>query len=513
VIAEGIRDTELADYQRAVRTLIVHPLVTATSPDRAVLGLIRRFAPQLAVDLDTVAGYRLELKQSCARLIRRIDRLDGTQTVRRRDGKPFDRRRYAYLALVMAALSRAGSQVALTELADALRRRAAEIDGLGFDPDTYRHRLAFIDVVRQLLDLGALREVEVSTVDWVRDPDAGEALYDLDRDVLHLVVVPPRVIQHIRSAGALLTAVEATGRDARRAASRQRLGRLLLEYPVVYLDDLDDDARTYLVSQGRVLSDEVHRLTGGQVERRAEGIALVDATGGFSDRRFPAGGTASQVALLFADAMAGEAGGADLPTATIPLVADTDAATIGRLDVARPIGETVFTDPPSADGDASADVPATDRAPLADATAPDPSPPADVTAPATGPLFDDAWLVERAQILRDAHGRAFAADLRDDPTALAAAAVEVLATFDLVRPVPGGVVARPAIARYRDLVVQVKERPQPSLLDTADESDRAAPPARPDPSGPTAGDDQLAPSVALDDPSNPPDGPGDEGDR
>ena len=48
-----------------------------------------------------------------------------------------------------------------------------------------------------------------------------------------------------------------------------------------------------------------------------------------------------------------------------------------------------------------------------------------------------------------------------------AAAVEVLAAFDLVRPVDGGVVARPAVARYRDVAVEVAAPPQLSLLPEA----------------------------------------------
>lgn len=451
MIAEGVRDTELADYQRAVRTLLLHPLVTPTAPDASALRLVRRFATPLAADLDAVAGYRLELAASCARLIRRIDRLDDTQTVRRRDRKPFDRRRYAYLGLVLAALGRAGSQVALTELADALRRRAAEIEGLGFDTDEYRHRLAFVDVVRHLIDLGALREVEVSGIDYVRDPEAGEALYDLDRDVLHLVFVPPRVIQHVRSTRSLLAQETASGRETRRVQARQQLGRLLLEHPVVYLDDLDPAARSYLTSQGRPLSDDLHRLTGGQLERRAEGLALIDTTGGFSDRRFPAGGTAAQVALLIADAMAAEVAADDHPCAAAPLAPDLLEATVVRLDAARPSAATPRLDA----GDDRPGV-AADRF-----DAPDPAPGA--------PLFPDAWLVDRARRLSATHGRSFAADLRDDAVALARAAIEVLRAFDLVREVPGGVVARPAIARYRDLVVHVAPPPQLSLLDAADD--------------------------------------------
>jgi uncharacterized protein (TIGR02678 family) len=455
VIGEGVRDTELADYQRAARTLLVHPLVTATHPNATALALVRRFARQLAADLATVAGYRLELEPTCARLVRRMDRLDDTQLVRRRDGKPFDRRRYTYLCLVLAALGRASSQVALTELADALRRRAADVADLGFDPDEYRHRLAFVDVVRHLLDLGALHEMESSAVDWVRDPDAGEALYDVDRDVVHLVFVPPRVVQHVGSAQALLAGTAAVSRDTRREATRQRLARRLLEQPVVHLDDLDDGERTYLTSQAASLTADLQRLTGGQVERRAEGLALLDATGGFSDRRFPAGGTAAQVALLLVDAMARAAAAGDVPTSAGPRDDERVGALVERLDAARPNSPVALLDDPDVEvtgDDASAD----DRDPA----------PTDPTG-VTGPLFTTAWLREQVVGLVASHGRAFASDLRHDPDGLVRAALEVLTAFDLVREVPGGVVARPVAARYRDVVVTTVAA-QPSLLDVTE---------------------------------------------
>ena len=135
----------------------MHPLVTAHQCERRRLPLVRRFGAQLGRDLDAVAGYRLELSRTCARLVKRADRLDPTQAIQLKGKRPFDRRRYAYLCLVLGAVGRAGSQVALTELADALRRRAADVEGLGFDPDEYRHRLAFVDVVLHLEELGVLR--------------------------------------------------------------------------------------------------------------------------------------------------------------------------------------------------------------------------------------------------------------------------------------------------------------------------------------------------------------------
>jgi uncharacterized protein (TIGR02678 family) len=482
VIAAGVRETDLADYQRAVRTLLVHPLVTETYPDADALPRVRRYLEPLSTDLQQVAGYRLQLEATCVRLVRRVDRLDDTQLVRRRDRKPFDRRRYAYLSLALAALGRAGSQVALTELADALRRRAVEIDGLGFDPDQYRHRLAFVDVVRHLLHLGALREVETSSVDWLRDPDAGEALYDVDRDAVHLVFVPPRVVQHTATVEALLAGSVAVSRDTRRAATRQRLARLLLEHPVLAVDDLTGEERGYLASQATSLAADLHRLTGAQVERRAEGVALIDATGRFSDRSFPAVSTPAQVALLLADAMAHAVtqDGA-VAQGVVPRAADHTAMLVTRLDAARP-------SPPSelAAGEVAADTPAAttttsrpdgaglaDRNGFGDLLAELEGPPVP-----TGPFFPEAWLLERLDVLLTTHRRAIAADYRDDPDALLRVATEVLVAFDLVRQVPGGLIARPILARFRDPVVAVAEAPQPSLFGA---DDAAVTPREPDP--------------------------------
>lgn len=509
MIAAQIRDTDLADYQRAVRLLLTNPLVTTVAPDRSALALVRRFATELNDDLGQLAGYRIELTATCARLLRPLDRLDDTQqVVRRRDRNPFDRRRYAYLCLALAALGRAGTQIALTELADALRRRAAEIDGLGFDPDLYRHRLAFVDVVRHLLEVGGLREVEVSSADWLHDPDTGEALYDLDRDVLHLVAVPPRVLQHVPSVRALLTqdgrTVRAdTSTAARRAATRRRLVRLLLEHPVVYLDDLDDDARTYLTQQSRVLAEDLQRLTGGQLERRAEGCALIDATGGFTDHRFPSGGTTTQVALLLADAMTAAVGGDGAAraseVATVPTIDEHTAALCDRLDAARPSPPTAIADDvdPAWAGDvgverfddAGVPVVGSDTDDVHDTGS---TPPRRVTE---GPLFTDDWLLTQVRALCTSHGQRFAARLRDDPPALRAEALDVLLSFDLVRRVPGGVVARPALARYRDLVVEVAPPPQRSLFeDTSspqpsprDDAPAAQPSLLDQPSGSTNG--------------------------
>lgn len=143
---KAIPGFELAGYQRAARTLLFHPLVTEVYPNPGALPLIRRWATELREDLAETFGYRLELSRTTARLLRAVDHLDSSQPARTQSDRPFDRRRYAYLALTLAALGRAGTQVALSELADTAAADATRIAGLGLSTE----RAAFVDAVAWL---------------------------------------------------------------------------------------------------------------------------------------------------------------------------------------------------------------------------------------------------------------------------------------------------------------------------------------------------------------------------
>ncbi len=59
--ARDISDHELADYQRAVRLVLRHRLITASWPDDKALPRVRRFSSTLRSDLSDAFGYRLEL--------------------------------------------------------------------------------------------------------------------------------------------------------------------------------------------------------------------------------------------------------------------------------------------------------------------------------------------------------------------------------------------------------------------------------------------------------------------
>ncbi|MEV8545616.1 TIGR02678 family protein [Streptomyces sp. NPDC051572] len=449
-VAEGVSPLELADYQKAVRLVLRHPLVTAGYPDRTALATVRRWADQLRTDLMDVLGHRLVTTADTARLQRTQDGLDATRPALTRAGRPFDRRRYAYLVLTLAALGRHGAQVALGELADAVAADAVRIDGLGLDTGRKPDRDAFVDAVAWLTERGALTLADGSATAWAGDPERAEALYDIDREILLAVHHPTRVLQHLTSVAALLDAGSALGMSAGRAAQRRdqvrRARRLVLENPVAYYADAD----TELLGQLRApaLAEDLERLTGLRVERRAEGVALIDTSGRLSDLRFPGGGTVAQAALLLAariSAAVQRTGRHALESLPAPTAAERLAARARRIDAALPSRGLV-----------------TQIAELAGQTE-------GLTYSAPGdeeheptetryPFVTDSWLRGRLREITAEYGAGFAADLRGDPDRLLGQALDLLAAMSLIARVDGGALALPLIARYRGVTARVRTR-------------------------------------------------------
>ncbi|WP_405817966.1 TIGR02678 family protein [Streptomyces sp. NBC_01390] len=454
-VAEGVSPLELADYQKAVRLVLRHPLVTSGYPDRAALATVRRWADQLRTDLMEVLGYRLVTTADTARLQRAQDGLDATRPALTRAGRPFDRRRYAYLVLTLAALGRHGAQVALGELADAVAADAVRIDGLGLDTARKPDRDAFVDAVTWLTERGALTLADGSATAWAGDPERAEALYDIDREILLAVHHPTRVLQHLTSVTALLDSSGALGLSAGRAAQRRdqarRARRLVLENPVAYYADADSELLGQL--RAPALAEDLERLTGLTVERRAEGVALIDTSGRLSDVRFPGGGTVAQAALLLAariSAAVQRSGRHALELLPAPTAAERLAARARRIDGALPSRGTV--------------------AELTELAEPDEESAYETVVDADHepgetryPFVTDSWLRGRLKEIIGEYGAGFAADLRGDPDRLLDQALDLLAAMSLIVRVDGGALALPLLARYRGVTARVKTRtaPQP----------------------------------------------------
>ncbi len=182
--AAGVAASDLGSYQQAVRLVLTHDVITASRPRPGVLPVVLRWADQLTKDFRELLGYTLIATTRQVRLIRRLDGLDPTQgTMFAKNGKPFDRRRLAYLCLVLASFQRSRVEISLADLVRALTPAANAIDGLGFDATITAHKAAVVDVLDWLVERGALGLSDGSLDAWAQDSEYGDALYDIDHDI------------------------------------------------------------------------------------------------------------------------------------------------------------------------------------------------------------------------------------------------------------------------------------------------------------------------------------------
>jgi uncharacterized protein (TIGR02678 family) len=486
--AASIQLSDLGAYQHAARVVLTTDVITATRPRPGMLEAVLRWADQLSKDLRDHLGYTLIATTRQVRLIRRLDGLDPTQTTifTAKSGRSFDRRRLAYLCLILASFQRSRVEVSLADLVRAFTPSANAIDGLGFTPTVSAHKAAVVDVLDWLADRGALRLSDGSADAWSADTERGDALYDIDHDICAALFRPARPVQHLTSAAGLLDATYVSAkRGAQREAAAQRAARALLEHPVVYYAQVEPEVAEALRQNG--VAENLARLTGLAVERRAEGVLLADAGGRFTDRPFPGrGGAVNRAAGLLLAKIADVLEDPDeapllLP---VPAAADDQRELLARIDAALPLAgvvtELAWSAPLEEDSDTEraggvadeadsdpggpnhqADRSQTDQSrpetSQQETSQPDPSRADPSRADASGrhpvvPFIADSGLRAMINDLFDELGPAsFTVTWQHDPRGLLNAAVAFLEDLRLLRRVDAGVLVLPAAARYRNI--------------------------------------------------------------
>jgi hypothetical protein len=289
-----------------------------------------------------------------------------------------------------------------------------------------------VDVLDWLTDRGALRLSDGSAETWAHDSERGDALYDIDHDVCSSLFRPARPIQQLGGAAGLLEVPDISSRrSAQREASARRARRMLVENPVVYYASLDAEAGAAL--RGTELADNLARLTGLVVERRAEGVMLVDPTGRFTDQPCPGRGgavnrTAGLLLAKIADILEDPIDGPALTPIPVPSTADDLRDLLKRIN-------TRMKDPDEANWAGTADA-----------------------DPLVVPFIDRTRMERMLDELYDLFGPAsFTAQWQSDRTGLLDAAVRLLDDLRLVRRMPGGAALLPAAARYRNITAALPE--------------------------------------------------------
>jgi uncharacterized protein (TIGR02678 family) len=261
---------EQAQRRSALRSLLAKPLLVADT-DSETLVLVRRHLTELREWLGRETGWRLVADSETARLFKTVPVLsDASHPARGRNKEPFGRRRYVTLCLALSALARADAQTTLGSLADDVLTAAAEPElaatGFTLTLDSRADRSDLVAVVRLLLGWGVLSRVAGDEEAYL---SAGaDVLYDVRRAVLSVLLSGARgpstvtAVPFEERLTELIAEPVAETDELHNQALRRRLTRRLLEDPVVYYGELDEDERAYLLSQRHAITRRIEDATG-----------------------------------------------------------------------------------------------------------------------------------------------------------------------------------------------------------------------------------------------------------
>jgi uncharacterized protein (TIGR02678 family) len=302
------------EQRNALRELLMNPLM---NPDNEIFPAVRRHSEWLRDWFAREAGWPLHVERDGARLYKRPADLEDAS----RGLKDFDRRRYVLLCLACAVLERAEVQITLAVLGERLLQWADDpsLEGRGFTfkLDTHHERKELVSVCKSLLEHGVLTRVAGDEEAYVHasGPEA-DALYDVNRRALSGMLAavrgpstwpidetPVTFNDRMRS---LVEELVPDTEDGRRTSLRHGLARRLLDDPVVYVEELQGEARSYFLNQRGVIASRIADATGLVPEQRAEGLAMVDADGELTDLAMPAEGTEAHITLLVAELLSSE---------------------------------------------------------------------------------------------------------------------------------------------------------------------------------------------------------------
>ncbi|MFJ1897319.1 MULTISPECIES: TIGR02678 family protein [unclassified Streptomyces] len=283
-----------AERRTAARLLLAHPLVASDGPHADLFPLIRRHADWLGKRFQQVLGYRLLVDSSYARLFKAGLGAGSGHRLERSTGTPFTPHTYACLALALSVLVTAPEQMLLSHLVADIRAASAdagiELEGTG----RAAGKRTLVAALRQLVDWGVLIETE-GQVAALAQETSGEALITIDRELARVVVAGP--LSQARDGADLVRRAADPGFGGPRTYVR----RMLVETPVVHLDELTDSERDWLRTRQRREAQAFSELLGLEMEIRAEGVALVDPEEELTDLHLPGTGTIAQAALLLAE--------------------------------------------------------------------------------------------------------------------------------------------------------------------------------------------------------------------
>ena len=317
-------ENEKDERRTAICQLLRKPMLTASGNDAEAFITVRRHAQWLKSWFTRWPNWTLVITADVVRLRKhpspRKDATRGLTDNSSSERIQFTRRRYALLCLVLATLESEQRQTTIqqvarkTEVMVRVSPELAELD-FAFDPKLLPHRRELVAVLRFLQQQHVLNRADGDDTGYVRG--TGDCLYRIERASLSMMLCSVNGAstlgaptgsndsQHEKSMEDFifsLNEIETPEFDeAQNRELQNLLVRRLLDDPVMYYDDLTPREYSYFNDQGERIIKELQRSTGMIAERRAEGVALLDPTGNWTDLGLPETGTRGHATLLLAE--------------------------------------------------------------------------------------------------------------------------------------------------------------------------------------------------------------------
>ncbi|MDR1145194.1 MAG: TIGR02678 family protein [Verrucomicrobiales bacterium] len=313
------------DRHLALRALLSKPLLLSEDPaDADNLARIKRHKNYLCGWFSHHAGWNLEVVEDFARLRKTPADLSASSrpAIEPHSGEPLTRRRYAVLCLALAVLSKSERQISLGQLAGRIvelwndETIALSATGFSFRLESQDERRDMVQIIRLLLAWRVLQRVDGDEERFLHDRSV-DVLYNIRHPILARLLNTRQSPSLINAAtleeklAALTKEPLSDDEEQRNRNIRLNIVRRLLDDPVVYYQELDDETREYLLRQRWHIMQQLAEATGLEAEERSEGFALCDPIGDCTDLGLPEEGTDGHVTILVAEFLAGQAKAGD----------------------------------------------------------------------------------------------------------------------------------------------------------------------------------------------------------
>ena len=315
--APAAPDQHRDERRRALRALLLRPLITSGGAGAESLPLVRRHAQHLR---EWLRRKRRLGRSRSSRTWCGCGRSRGTSSTgrgarwTRRPGSPSPAAAMPCCAWPSRRWSAPNGRPRWGSWAEEVHQAPPRGSGLG------RAR-AGLGLLRAGCPEGPGTRGAGSSSDWVSlrhvhgDEQQflhqqGDVLYAVQRSALVLMLSarrPPSMIEASSLEDRLRALTEdpaPSSDEARNRRIRVALTRRLLDDPAVVQEDLGPEERAYLVSQRAHLARQIEEATGLVAEVREEGLAMVDEGGRLTDVGLPEEGTEGHLALLMAELLA-----------------------------------------------------------------------------------------------------------------------------------------------------------------------------------------------------------------